>query len=230
MNFLVHNMCRLPGADGTWMIVEGRHGHVSAEPGAAGREAGHESMTERGAWQRIVTRGGHVAGVALADGSEIGAQRGDQRTPIRSARARSSGRDGFRRTSTRGSTASRDGHDAQGQPRAGPAAARSRACRRTAGSSDATIHLLPTGAGRASARFGDAFERVQAGELRRVPDDRVVYPHERRPVAARRRGHHSAALFVQWVPTSSRRDDLGRGGVALRGATCSRSATASRRA
>ncbi|MGH9962262.1 MAG: phytoene desaturase family protein, partial [Pyrinomonadaceae bacterium] len=23
MNFLVHNMCRLPGSDGTWMIVEG---------------------------------------------------------------------------------------------------------------------------------------------------------------------------------------------------------------
>lgn len=22
MNFLVHNMCRLPGADGTWMVVE----------------------------------------------------------------------------------------------------------------------------------------------------------------------------------------------------------------
>ena len=22
MNFLVHNMCRLPGADGTWMVVQ----------------------------------------------------------------------------------------------------------------------------------------------------------------------------------------------------------------
>src|SRR5262249_40536426 len=29
MNFLVHNMCRLPGADGTWMIVEGGMGTVT---------------------------------------------------------------------------------------------------------------------------------------------------------------------------------------------------------
>src|SRR5256885_8156875 len=40
-NFLVHNMCRLPGADGTWMIVEGGMGtvtltftEVAAEEGA----------------------------------------------------------------------------------------------------------------------------------------------------------------------------------------------------
>ena len=28
-NFLVHNMCRLPGSDGTWMIAEGGMGTVS---------------------------------------------------------------------------------------------------------------------------------------------------------------------------------------------------------
>src|SRR5581483_11479237 len=28
-NFLVHNMCRLPGADGTWMIVRGGMGTVA---------------------------------------------------------------------------------------------------------------------------------------------------------------------------------------------------------
>src|SRR4029077_18013335 len=28
-NFLVHNMCRLPRADGTWMIVEGGMGTVT---------------------------------------------------------------------------------------------------------------------------------------------------------------------------------------------------------
>ena len=35
MNFLVHNMCRLPGADGTWMIVEGGMG--TGHPGLAER-------------------------------------------------------------------------------------------------------------------------------------------------------------------------------------------------
>ena len=31
MNFLVHNMCRLPKADGTWMIVKGGMGSISKE-------------------------------------------------------------------------------------------------------------------------------------------------------------------------------------------------------
>src|SRR5580704_1675323 len=30
MNFLVHNMCRLPGSGGTWMIVKGGMGTVTA--------------------------------------------------------------------------------------------------------------------------------------------------------------------------------------------------------
>ena len=29
MNFLIHNMCRLPGSDGTWMIVRGGMGTVT---------------------------------------------------------------------------------------------------------------------------------------------------------------------------------------------------------
>jgi phytoene dehydrogenase-like protein len=42
-NFLVHNLCRLPGADGTWMIVRGGMGTVTAalaERARAGRRAG----------------------------------------------------------------------------------------------------------------------------------------------------------------------------------------------
>lgn len=29
MNFLIHNMCRLPGSDGTWMLVRGGMGEVT---------------------------------------------------------------------------------------------------------------------------------------------------------------------------------------------------------
>src|SRR6266545_1645846 len=39
-NFLVHNMCRLPGAGGTWMIVAGGMGTVSATFAAAATRAG----------------------------------------------------------------------------------------------------------------------------------------------------------------------------------------------
>src|SRR6266436_8702434 len=40
MNFLVHNMCRLPGSDGTWMIVQGGMGTVTRTFAEAAREAG----------------------------------------------------------------------------------------------------------------------------------------------------------------------------------------------
>src|SRR2546426_8386640 len=45
MNFLVHNMCRLPGSDGTWMIVKGGMGAVTARLAAAAVEAGATIQT-----------------------------------------------------------------------------------------------------------------------------------------------------------------------------------------
>ena len=40
MNFLVHNMCRLPQADGTWMVVEGGMGTIADLFSGAARAAG----------------------------------------------------------------------------------------------------------------------------------------------------------------------------------------------
>lgn len=40
MNFLVHNMCRLPGSDGTWMVCEGGMGVVTQRLAAAAMRAG----------------------------------------------------------------------------------------------------------------------------------------------------------------------------------------------
>ena len=39
-NFLVHNMCRLPDADGTWMMVEGGMGTVTRMLAEAAQQAG----------------------------------------------------------------------------------------------------------------------------------------------------------------------------------------------
>src|SRR5205085_2380068 len=47
MNFLVHNMCRLPGSDGTWMIVKGGMGAVTARLAATAVEAGATIETGR---------------------------------------------------------------------------------------------------------------------------------------------------------------------------------------
>src|SRR5690606_8990332 len=38
-NFLVHNMCRLPGADGTWMMVQGGMGTVTQQLAEAAQKA-----------------------------------------------------------------------------------------------------------------------------------------------------------------------------------------------
>src|SRR3954468_11689478 len=47
-NFLVHNMCRLPGADGTWMIAEGGMGTVSRTFATAAEAAGAQILTGAG--------------------------------------------------------------------------------------------------------------------------------------------------------------------------------------
>src|SRR3984893_4603553 len=68
MNFLVHNMCRLPGSDGTWMIVQGGMGTVTQRLAAAAREAGARIETGRGV-QQISSEKGVVQGVRLKDGA-----------------------------------------------------------------------------------------------------------------------------------------------------------------
>lgn len=65
-NFLVHNACRLPGSEGTWMIVRGGMGTVTAALAEAAVAAG--ARIETGApVGRILTSGGRVVGVAVPD-------------------------------------------------------------------------------------------------------------------------------------------------------------------
>src|SRR5918994_405885 len=73
MNFLVHNMCRLPGSDGTWMIVEGGMGSVTTELARLATEAGAEIRTNSSVANIAVT-GGYVTGVALKNGTEVNAR------------------------------------------------------------------------------------------------------------------------------------------------------------
>lgn len=69
-NFLVHNMCRLPGADGTWMIVRGGMGTVSATIADRVRSHGARIVTSAPV-ASISSAGGTASGVALRDGREI---------------------------------------------------------------------------------------------------------------------------------------------------------------
>ncbi|HEX3706332.1 MAG TPA: NAD(P)/FAD-dependent oxidoreductase [Mycobacteriales bacterium] len=76
-NFLVHNMCRLRdrdgrSADGTWMIVEGGMGTVSATIADRARAHGARIVTGVSV-SEITVNAGVVAGVVLDDGQSIGA-------------------------------------------------------------------------------------------------------------------------------------------------------------
>lgn len=70
MNFLVHNMCRLPGSDGTWMVVEGGMGVVTQRLAAAARHAGASIHTGQAA-SRWASLGGARAGAAAGSGQGV---------------------------------------------------------------------------------------------------------------------------------------------------------------
>lgn len=193
-NFLVHNMCRLPGSDGTWMIVRGGMGTVSARFADAARGAGAEIRTGTAA-RSIRLSGGAVAGVTLADGREI-----DARVvlgtcdPFRLAALAdsptlTSSVDRLRRYGTtlkvnlalRGLPRFRCLPDGAPSPHG------------------ATIHLLPDG-DRPLEEVRAMWEEVRAGRLPSRPTiewyvHTTVDPSLRDPA-----GHHSSALFVQSVP------------------------------
>ena len=194
MNFLVHNMCRLPGSDGTWMIVEGGMGTVTQALAAAARSAG--ARIETGCAAEGI--GTAPLAVRLRGGREIGARAivvnadpfrlrdliGRERLPAPwNARV-----DGYRRDGT----TLKVNLALKGLPRF--------ACLpEDRGQYGSTMHLLPDEPEVMSA-MREAFAAVRAGRLPRFPTiewyvHTTVDPSLRDP-----QGHHNAALFVQWVP------------------------------
>jgi phytoene dehydrogenase-like protein len=197
MNFLVHNMCRLPGSDGTWMIAKGGMGSITHELGRLAREAGVQIWTGAGV-QHIMTQGEQVVGMVLRDGRELEARvvisnadpfrmrtlvGRDKFPPAFNARL-----DNFQRTGT--TLKVNLALDRLPTFRCLPT---------NHGQHQATIHLLPQGEN-AISHIRQAFEAAQAGEL---PDFPPIELYTHTPVDPSLRddqGRHSAALFVQWVP------------------------------
>ncbi|HEX8630996.1 MAG TPA: NAD(P)/FAD-dependent oxidoreductase [Catenuloplanes sp.] len=204
-NFLVHNMCRLPGSDGTWMIAAGGMGTVSRTFADAARAAG-AGIHPGTPVTAVTVEGGAVSGVRLADGRHLGARvvlgacdpyRLIDLVPDGALPAALTTRmAAVRRTGTtlKLNLALRD------LPRFGclPAGSPS--------PFGATIHLLPgSGPGADAAPSPLAALRAMWADVRagRLPAEPTIewYLHTTVDPSLRDdAGHHSSALFVQSVP------------------------------
>jgi len=197
MNFLVHNMCRLPGSDGTWMIVEGGMGTVARVlADALARHGGSIIVGEPVA--SVIVEGDAARGVVLEEGREIRARAvlvnadpfrmqalvGPDRLPAEyNARLATMKRPG----STFKLNLALDRAPSfrclpQHGPQFGP-----------------TIHLLPE----EHAVLGElerGFRAVQAGKLADFPSIEWYMHSTVDRSLSDSRGRISSAFFVQWVP------------------------------
>jgi phytoene dehydrogenase-like protein len=197
MNFLVHNMCRLPGADGTWMIVEGGMGSVSKELARLASAAGVRILTSAGVAQ-IITRNDQVAGVLLNDGREI------------EAKVVISNADPFSMRSLVGAESFPKEFNAKldNFKRNGTTLKINLALDRlptfkclpeNRGQHNATIHLLPQEKG-IIKHIRNGYEKVQAGELADFPTIEWYIHTQADPTLRDNQGRHNSAFFVQWAP------------------------------
>jgi phytoene dehydrogenase-like protein len=206
-NFLAHNMCRLPGSDGTWMIAKGGMGTVSATFATAARTAGAQ-IFEATPVSEITISNFAATGVVLTDGRSI-----EAKVVLGSCdpyRLMSLVPDGTlpSELTDRMAAVKRPGTTLKlnmalkGLPRF--------AClpENAASPFGSTIHLLPGSAGLAGRAETDSpmaalramWADVQAGRLPAEPTIEWYLHTTVDPSLQDEAGHHSSALFVQSVP------------------------------
>ena len=197
-NLLVHNMCRLPGSEGTWMVVRGGMGTVTRTLAEAAVKAGAtiELDTEVA---RIDVTGGSVSGVSTVDGRSYAAAAVlvatdvfrlpgllGERTPA-DLRSRV---DGWAAVS--GGQTMKVNLALSGLPRFA-------ALPEDRGQHGTTVHLLPPDDD-VLAALRTAFDLAAAGQLPAAPP-LEWYLHSTVDSTLRdTEGNHSSALFVQGVP------------------------------
>jgi phytoene dehydrogenase-like protein len=196
-NFLVHNMCRLPGSDGTWMIVQGGMGTVTQKLARAAEQAA--AKIEVGVKvHEIRSHAGQVQGVTLADGREIDAPR-----VVVNA-------DPFRMRELVGGARLPAEYNKRLDDYVRPgttlklnlalkALPRFTCMPEERGQHRTTTHLLPQDQDIVAAlRRGHA--EALAGKLPENPTIEWYFHTTVDPSLQDAGGHHSSALFVQWAP------------------------------
>ncbi|GIH13643.1 phytoene desaturase family protein [Rugosimonospora africana] len=196
-NFLAHNMCRLPGSGGTWMIAQGGMGTVSGTFAAAARAAG-ATIVAGAPVAEVLTDAGAVSGVRLEDGGTVAApvvlgacdpyqlMRLAPGLPVEE-RIKAVRRPG---TTLKVNLALRDLPTFSCLPAGAPSPFGS------------TIHLLPGSAPGAEpmAELRRMWEDVSQGRLPAEPTIEWYLHTTVDPTLQDAEGHHSSALFVQSVP------------------------------
>lgn len=196
-NFLVHNMCRLPGADGTWMIVEGGMGTFTTRLAEAVGRAGGNIETNA-AVDHLRVDGGQVRGVALADGREIHTE-----CVVFNA-------DPFSMRDVIGADVLGDAYNQRldGYQRDGSTLKVNLALTdlptftclpQRKGQHHTTTHLLPQD-GDILAEVKRSHQQARDGELADFPTIEWYLHTTLDPSLQDPEGHHSSALFVQWAP------------------------------
>jgi phytoene dehydrogenase-like protein len=195
-NFLVHNMCRLPGSDGTWMVVRGGMGTVSSMIAECARAAGATIVTGATV-SAISTSDAGVTGVVLSGDRVISAECVLVATdPFRLRELVGTGRlpaaistklDSWKHygTTMKVNLALTDLPTFRCLPE-----------RR--GQHGATIHLLPEDDVLGSLQR--TYAEVKAGQLADFPTIEWYIHTTVDPSLQDPAGHHSSALFVEWVP------------------------------
>ena len=197
MNFLVHNMCRLPGSDGTWMIVKGGMGTISKILSEAALKSGAQIITNRKV-SKIDVQDGIVKGVTLSDGSQVHAK-----SVVVNA-------DPFRMQAMIGADHLPASYNSriENYKRPGSTFKVNLALKglpnftclpEDRGQYGTTIHLLPDEQD-VMRCLKEGFDAVKEGRLYPFPTIEW-YIHTTVDPSLRDVGqHHNSALFVQWVP------------------------------
>ncbi|XWK88085.1 MAG: NAD(P)/FAD-dependent oxidoreductase [Phormidium sp.] len=197
MNFLIHNMCRLPGSDGTWMVVKGGMGTVTQTFANEAIKAGAKIETGKGVSQ-ILVENNQVKGVFLADGSEVSANiiivnadpfRMRELVGVEKLPNEYNQRlDSYRKNGTtfKVNICLKDLPKFTCLPE-------------NKGQFNTTIHLLPDES-EVMRSLTTTFAEVQAGILPHFPTIEWYIHTTIDPSLQDEQGRHNSALFVQWVP------------------------------
>ncbi|WP_224249728.1 phytoene desaturase family protein [Hyalangium gracile] len=196
MNLLVHNMCRLPGSGGTWMIVGGGMGTVTQSLARLVQKHGGEIRT-RAKVASIRTDGGVVKGVVLESGEELSASvvvsNADPFRTLKLVEASAvpaAYRQRVNGMATQGTTL-KVNLCLKGLP--------TFTCLpEDRGQFGPTIHLLPQEDVLES--LAKAYADTKAGKLAEFPSMEWYFHTPIDPSLRDEQGHHNSALFVQWVP------------------------------